>query len=281
MYLAHHGVKGMKWGVRRYQNKDGTLTALGKKRKYENPDGTLTELGKRQYLKTWNRMSRDIKDSIDYSRHPEKYDPVKEAVRANKTGKIPKGTKLYRATYSPDESIGSDRKYVTLSKEAAKIYADPEVLKWVDKNTGDPGHMITYESIKDLKIASSKEVVDFVSKHADNPAYFSEAYEMSEKMANRVQKRLPKNSLEQLVQDYKADGEYYVMKQSRSVLLNKYDTESEAFKHFRKLGYDAISDIEDGGVEGWYAPAIILNPSESIKEVSRTKIKENNYRYSF
>lgn len=31
-YLAHHGIKGMKWGVRRYQNYDGTLTAAGKAR---------------------------------------------------------------------------------------------------------------------------------------------------------------------------------------------------------------------------------------------------------
>lgn len=31
-YLAHHGTKGMKWGVRRYQNPDGTLTIEGKRR---------------------------------------------------------------------------------------------------------------------------------------------------------------------------------------------------------------------------------------------------------
>ena len=33
--LYHWGIKGMKWGVRRFQNKDGTLTPLGKKRLQE------------------------------------------------------------------------------------------------------------------------------------------------------------------------------------------------------------------------------------------------------
>lgn len=31
-YIAHHGVIGMKWGIRRYQNEDGTLTDKGKAR---------------------------------------------------------------------------------------------------------------------------------------------------------------------------------------------------------------------------------------------------------
>ena len=30
--IEHHGIPKMRWGVRRYQNKDGTLTEAGKKR---------------------------------------------------------------------------------------------------------------------------------------------------------------------------------------------------------------------------------------------------------
>lgn len=50
-YLAHHGIKGQKWGVRRYQNPDGTLTSEGKKRyaaiqkKYTNKYGQFSTTG--------------------------------------------------------------------------------------------------------------------------------------------------------------------------------------------------------------------------------------------
>ena len=63
-YLAHYGIKGMKWGVRRYQNKDGSLTAEGKKhvsnykrnqqlrkKKYEETD---------KLIKSDKRLQRDF-----------------------------------------------------------------------------------------------------------------------------------------------------------------------------------------------------------------------------
>ena len=41
--LYHWGIKGMKWGVRRYQNKDGTLTPAGKKRYAEGGRGESSQ----------------------------------------------------------------------------------------------------------------------------------------------------------------------------------------------------------------------------------------------
>lgn len=44
--LYHHGIKGQKWGVRRFQNKDGSLTTKGKKR-YDDSEGESNISGKK------------------------------------------------------------------------------------------------------------------------------------------------------------------------------------------------------------------------------------------
>lgn len=57
--LEHHGIKGQKWGVRRYQNEDGTRTAAGKKREQSRSEEPAHE----DYNKA--HSGKSVKDMSD------------------------------------------------------------------------------------------------------------------------------------------------------------------------------------------------------------------------
>lgn len=59
--LRHHGIKGQRWGVRRYQNKDGSLTPQGKKKYYEesNTSIIINKDGSKVYRKGLNSIESD------------------------------------------------------------------------------------------------------------------------------------------------------------------------------------------------------------------------------
>lgn len=64
--LYHWGIKGMKWGVRRYQNKDGSLTPAGKKRRNVHDDyrrahdgKKVSELSDRELKERNNRLQAE------------------------------------------------------------------------------------------------------------------------------------------------------------------------------------------------------------------------------
>ena len=111
--LYHHGIKGQRWGVRRYQNKDGSLTDAGKKRYYDTPelnkqkdalDSTKStyKSSRATYIKALNRYNnastsenlkamtaaeqRYIFDRAAYRRSKLTYDTDKEVARIQDKG---------------------------------------------------------------------------------------------------------------------------------------------------------------------------------------------------
>lgn len=58
LYLAHHGIKGQKWGYRRWQNSDGTLTPAGKEHYSKGMAGVRRKLKEGKIRKLERRLDK-------------------------------------------------------------------------------------------------------------------------------------------------------------------------------------------------------------------------------
>lgn len=43
MYIKHHGIKGQRWGIRRFQNKDGSLIRSNSEKYWEDESKTIQQ----------------------------------------------------------------------------------------------------------------------------------------------------------------------------------------------------------------------------------------------
>lgn len=113
-YLAHHGILGMKWGRRRFQNKDGSLTAEGRKRYSEMSDNERSE-AKSKAITTANL--KEIKENFEFFTNEE----IAAAFNRDTLNK-----KLDELTYVPEVSKFDKvkkvlDKVVPVAEQAAKI----------------------------------------------------------------------------------------------------------------------------------------------------------------
>lgn len=64
LYLAHHGIKGMRWGVRRFQNEDGTLKTAGKHRYFKKSSKKESSKNNKKTKKKRKRLTKQQKETL-------------------------------------------------------------------------------------------------------------------------------------------------------------------------------------------------------------------------
>lgn len=248
--LQHHGILGQKWGIRRFQNPDGSLTPDGRER-YR----VLTSNG--------------FKSKLDSQ-------PL-----VNKRGKriIKKGTTFNRVALK-NEPIDSRRKYVTVTDHDKKMY-ERFARDGAFGGTVFSRRKYEYTAIKDINVADAKTVLDhLVTTYGDRK--MSDAYSVYKNLENvprldRSEVRKQGGTKEDVKLAHDVNKAYHkaakTLKEfSADSLFRKEKISSEVLQHFASKGYDAIVDSEDWFMTIVDFPLILINPKESIELKSETKL---------
>lgn len=239
--LYHFGILGMKWGVRRFQNKDGTLTKAGKERKKyfkEHGDDYVLSAGSKAY--------RIAGEKESYSDHKRKYMYVTPSDQAA----------YEELVYDMGGLIAqTSRNYGTYINEAKKdvlVKNGEQVLKDIIDKYGDDS---LHESLARV-LALQKE---FPSQEA-RTKYYEESISWLDKKGNVIEEAYKRD-----MQRSKDENHLEAVKEKVwDVMENHQD---EVLADYKKKGYDAIVDPYDFVANVADMPIIVLDPAETIKNL--------------
>lgn len=140
VYLAHHGVKGQRWGVRRFQNPDGSLkpagvkrmnTLQGKSEKLQKKKDKLNTVKKQNKLSSYRSISKDYHTKADAAKADEDfYKNKSEYAWTNHGTKVAarKATKAHNVYVKNAKRAVKYDKYIT-QQENANAKIDRKKLK--------------------------------------------------------------------------------------------------------------------------------------------------------
>ena len=146
--LKHYGVKGMKWGVRRYQNEDGSLTPRGKLR-FKQVEGN-ERLARRQ-TKQATKLIRQEKNNVDVMAY-EFENASNRAARKNHK-MVAKGFKKLR---NHDEA--GAKKYIAKSKK----YLNKSLENQTKRAKMEEYSSVLQKKIDDISSGQLKAGKDFI-----------------------------------------------------------------------------------------------------------------------
>ena len=295
--LYHHGVKGQKWGVRRYQYADGTLTPAGKKR---------------YNATTANKVSSMMNQKVSYAIN---------SARTKITGKqyvdsyLDKGTTFARvqtssefenfafyATYKKqdvDKYLGLFGKNLTsrAAKEAERaedisnatgdIVDIKRAKELRDRSDNMKVYQLKIDSTKKLKIPSDENAADITAKLLKEKDFkenvIASIEDSKEKMKRPQQQILFKqaqNALNKEPDKMTASEKVAVYKALNLSLVNHNKQEIAAQDRFygelKKKGYNALLDYNDKEYSSYHAkrPMIVFDTdSVALKSVAEANPK--------
>ena len=297
--LTHHGIKGMKWGVRRFQNKDGSLTPAGRKRYDEPNQGTNSTNKKTQNTKSksLHRLKLEEKYRNEGLSKEEAEQKAIKRIKAEAyiaaaagvtvasclayakykgytTDKIIKENSDFQRIMrlNPNAEIRKDyRQYVTIDKKDKVLYkgmfADHiNKLKEDSENIYD----ITIKNRSDIKVASEKRARDT----------FTNLFKNDKEFKDEFIERLQKDGY--AVSKGRLDGIFNKMKNNpnsltdREIKTKAYDlfnvmlaepgertqkNSSRFYDALRKQGINAVVDVNDSKINNYHAkmPLILFD----------------------
>lgn len=257
--LQHHGIIGQRWGVRRYQNPDGSWTAKGRER----------------YGKDVNKLANKVESRTFLTEERS----------------IPAGTKMYRTSINPNENQNGTA-YVTYLDPERNLYKGG----WVRNTAGaDKSYEYKYTLKKDLKIPSRETEVQVISDVINKDRNKT----LSDIVMSRALVMYSTSSIKDLIKNYYDNDVAKFEKEQvarynrmNPDMLAYYATQSfglntklkdEVISRLSKMGYNAMPDEASiggryGQIKEGYDPLILFDRSflqvDSVDEISKREEKK-------
>jgi hypothetical protein len=307
MELYHHGIKGQKWGIRRYQYADGTYTPAGRKRY-----GVSQSSSNAQRVATM--MGMRVKDVVNTARtqvtgrqYVDTYLKRGTTFARIQTSKEFENFAFY-ATYKKADSdkymglfgknltsrANSDAKRAEKTANASGSEADAATAKQLrDKANNMKVYQLKLETTKKLKVPSDENASDITANLLKDSEFkknvVASIEDSKEKMRRPTQQVLFKQAQNALNKDPSkmTTSEKVAVYKALNLSLTNHNQQEVAaqakfYSELKKKGYNALLDYNDKDYSSYHAkrPMIVFDTdSVKLQSVAETnpKVVEKMY----
>lgn len=308
--LTHHGVKGMRWGIRRYQYADGTLTPAGKKRYRGGSDSSVKRVSQTACMRVKD-ITNKTKTTVTGKQYVDGYLNSGTTLSRIQTKDNFENFAFY-ATYKKhdtDEYMGlfgrnllsrasSDAKRAEKLAEASGSEEDAATAKELrEKADNIKIYQIKLQATKKLKIPSDENASDITANLLKEDEFkknvVASIQDSKEKMRRPTQQILfsqAQNALNKDPSKLTSSEKVAIYKALNLSLVHHNEQEIAAQNRFygelKKKGYNALLDYNDKEFSSYHAkrPVIVFDTDsvklESVAEVNPKAVDKLYRRYN-